>query len=91
MNFKGYQVPNLSKAFKKLLSNSVVFKTKDRSPSPITHHPSPITHGCFHVFSCLFSRFSRNDLSIAGHRKHQKDCGIVEGRLWSNEKGIMTN
>ena len=84
MNFKGYQVPNLSKAFKKLLSNSVVFKTKDRSPSPITR-------GCFHVFSCLFSRFSRNDLSIAGHRKHQKDCGIVEGRLWSNEKGIMTN
>lgn len=83
MNFKGCQVPNLSKAFKKLLSNSVVFKTKDRSPSPITH-------GCFHVFSCLFSRFSRNDLSIAGHSK-QKYCGIVEGIFWSNEKGIMAN
>lgn len=55
MNFKGYQVPNLSKAFKKLLSNSVVFKTKDRSPSPITHHPSPMgvftfSPVCFHVF-----------------------------------------
>ena len=37
----------------------------------------------------LFSR-SRNNLSIAGHKKHQKDLGIVERRLWSNENGIMT-
>lgn len=39
----------------------------------------------------LFSRCSRNNLSIAGHKKHQKDLGIVERRLWSNENGIMTN
>lgn len=24
-------------------------------------------------------------------KKHQKDLGIVERRLWSNENGIMTN
>lgn len=48
MNFKGCQVPNLSKAVKKLLSNSVVFKTKDRSPSPMGVFTfSPV---CFHVF-----------------------------------------